>query len=413
MTRMLASVTGSEEAEIALGAGADLIDLKDPSRGALGAQPVSVVRDTVAAVAGRRPVSAVTGDLPMQPATVLAAATAMAETGVDYVKVGIFPGGDAAACIRALAPLASRVRLVVVQFADRTPDPSLLTVAAEAGFAGAMLDTATKSSGRLLDHMELPALRRFVDSCTQHGLLSGLAGSLEAPDIPRLLLLRPGFLGFRRALCGADGRAARIVPESVQQIRALIPPEDITPAIEGVDYRVLSAHGYVPDPDATSAATDLVFVHDLVLPVRIGAYTSERAAPQRVRFDVDVMIMRSTRPAEDMRDIFSYDIISDGIRLLIDAGHIALVETLAEQIAAMLLEHPRVVQVSVKLEKLDVGPRIVGVRIERGRSSAKAQPTQVLPFRAVGASVPVHLSRSAGVVATQSVAGEGAGGRAE
>lgn len=382
MTRMLASVTGPEEAEIVLAAGADLVDLKDPSRGALGAQPVSVVRETVAAVAGRRPVSAVTGDLPMQPAAVLAAATAMAETGVDYVKVGIFPGADAAACIRALAPLASRVRLVAVQFADRTPDPSLLAVAAEAGFSGAMLDTATKSSGRLLDHMELPALRRFVDGCAQHGLLSGLAGSLEPPDIPRLLLLRPGFLGFRRALCGADGRAGRILPESAQQIRALIPPEGIAPAAEGVDYRVLSAHGYVPDPDAP-AATDLVFVHDLVLLVHIGAYTSERGAPQRVRFDVDVMITRSARPAEDMRDIFSYDIISDGIRLLTDAGHIALVETLAERIAAMLLEHPRVVQVSVKLEKLDTGPRTVGVRIERGRGSATMQPTQALPFRAV------------------------------
>ncbi len=384
MTRMLASVTGPEEAEIVLAGGADLVDLKDPSRGALGAQPVSVVRETVAAVAGRRPTSAVTGDLPMEPAAVLAAATAMAETGVDYVKVGIFPGGDATGCVRALAPLAARVRLVAVQFADRAPDPSLLAIAAEAGFAGAMLDTATKSSGRLLDHMELPALRRFVDACAQHGLLSGLAGSLEAPDVPRLLLLQPGFLGFRRALCGADGRAGRIVRESVQQIRALIPPEGIALATEGVDYRVLAAHGYVPDPDASPAATDLVFVHDLVLPVRIGAYTSERAAPQRVRFDVDVMIARSAHPAEDMRDVFSYDIISDGIRLLIDAGHIALVETLAERIAGLLLEHPRVVQVSVKVEKLDTGPHTVGVRIERGRGAAAMQPARVLPFRAVG-----------------------------
>ena len=44
MTRMLASVTGPEEAEIVLAGGADLVDLKDPSRGALGARPVSVVR---------------------------------------------------------------------------------------------------------------------------------------------------------------------------------------------------------------------------------------------------------------------------------------------------------------------------------------------------------------------------------
>ncbi len=325
----------------------------------------TIVRETVAAVAGRRPVSAVTGDLPMQPSAVLAAVTAMAGTGVDYVKQGIFPGGDAAACIRALAPLAGRVRLVMVQFADQSPDLSLLATAAGAGFAGAMLDTADKSSGRLLDCMDLTALHRYVDSCAAHGLLSGLAGALEAPDIPRLLLLRPGFLGFRGALCNGAGRASRIVPESVQQIRALIPAEDAAAQDNEGTYRILAAHGYVPDPDASAVATDLVFVHDLVLPVRIGAYAHERAAPQRVRFNVDVAIARAAHLSADMRDVFSYDVISDGIRLLIDTGHVALVETLAERVAAMLLAYPRVMSVAVQLEKLDAGPRIVGVRIER------------------------------------------------
>ncbi|HEX5326120.1 MAG TPA: (5-formylfuran-3-yl)methyl phosphate synthase [Acetobacteraceae bacterium] len=369
---MLASVTGPQEAELVLAGGADIVDLKNPARGALGAVDAAIVADTVIAVAGRRPVSAVTGDLPMQPSLVVEAVAAMAATGVDYVKQGVFPGGDARACLRALAPLADKTRLVAVLFADCAPDLSLLATAAEAGFAGAMLDTADKSSGRLLDHMDLPELRHFVDACTELRLFSGLAGSLEAPDVPRLLLLRPGFLGFRGALCGAGGRAGQIAPEAVEQIRGLIPLERSAEAAAGVDYHVLAAHGFVPDP-AANAATDLVFVHDLVLPVRIGAYARERSAPQRVRFDVDVAISRSADSAADMRDIFSYDIISDGIRLLVDGGHVALVETLAERIAAMLLAHPRVVEVAVKLEKLDVGSRVVGVKIERRRDSVRLQ----------------------------------------
>ena len=112
MTLMLASVTGPEEAEIVLAGGADIVDLKDPARGALGAVAVETVRATVAAVAGRRPVSAVTGDLPMQLGPVVAAAENMAGAGVDYVKQGIFPGGEPEQCIRALAPLAERIRLV-------------------------------------------------------------------------------------------------------------------------------------------------------------------------------------------------------------------------------------------------------------------------------------------------------------
>ena len=370
MTKMLASVTGPEEAAVALAGGADIIDLKDPARGALGAVDSRAVRDTVAAIAGRRAVSAVTGDTPMRPDAVLAAAETMAATGADYIKQGLFPGGEPEACIRALAPLSARTRLIAVLFADRGPDFSLLPLLAESGFAGAMLDTAGKSEGRLLDHMELTALCRFVDACAAHRLLSGLAGSLEAPDIPRLLLLRPGVLGFRSALCGAGGRTGPIDRESMQEIRALIPPEAEANNGMGVDHRLLSAHGYVPDLTGDPALMDRVFVRDLVLPVHIGAYAHERRAPQRVRFDVDAMIGRAPHPTHDMRDVFSYDVISDGIRLLVDSGHVPLVETLAERIAAMLLAHPRVLKVRVQVEKLDVGPHLVGVAIERTREQA-------------------------------------------
>ena len=93
MTRMLASVNGPEEAEIALAGGADIIDLKDPTKGALGAVTPEGIRATVKAVGKRRPVSAVAGDLPMQPGLVAATVRDIAATGVDYVKLGIFPGG--------------------------------------------------------------------------------------------------------------------------------------------------------------------------------------------------------------------------------------------------------------------------------------------------------------------------------
>ncbi len=373
MTLMLASVTGPQEAALALAGGADLIDLKDPRHGALGAVTPEVARRTVALVAGRRPVSAVTGDLPMQPAVVAEAAAALTETGVDYIKQGIFPGGDSVACVRALASLASRVRLVAVLFADRHPDLGLLPALKQAGFWGAMLDTAEKGRGRLLDAMSVPRLHDFVAACRAQGLHAGLAGSLEAPDVPRLLVLEPHLLGFRGALCGPGGRQAAIDPEAVQVIRALIPQESaVGPA---VDYRLLAARLYARDAAFDPGHTDRIFVRDLVLPVRIGAYAHERAAPQRVRFSVDALIARSTRPTQDMRDVFSYDIISDGIRMLVDEGHVALVETLAERIATQLLLHPRVMKVMVQLEKLDTGSGAVGVAIERVRASAGAAAT--------------------------------------
>ncbi|HEX4260684.1 MAG TPA: (5-formylfuran-3-yl)methyl phosphate synthase [Acetobacteraceae bacterium] len=368
MTRMLASVTGPEEAELALASGADVIDLKDPAGGAFAAVSLETVRATVRAVAGRRPVSAVAGELPMRAQTVVAAVGALAECGVDFVKLGIL-AGDPLPVIAALAPLAARVRLIAVLFADRVPDFGLLPMLAQARFAGAMLDTAAKDGARLLDHMPLPRLRAFVEACRSERLMAGLAGALEAPDVPRLLLLGPDVLGFRGALTGPGGRAAPIAREAVQAIRALIPPEGQREEGGAVDYRLLAARGYAPDPNGDPSVTDRVFVRDLVLPVRIGAYARERAAPQRVRFTIDVLVWRATHASFDMRDVFSYDVITDGIRLLVDAGHLPLVETLAERIAEMLLTHPRVVRAIVTVEKLDTGSGTVGVSIERTRAS--------------------------------------------
>lgn len=392
MTRMLASVTGPAEAEIALAGGADIIDLKDPAHGALGAVSPETVRATVAEVAGRRPVSAVTGDGPMQPRAVVSAAERMAEAGVDYLKQGVFPGGEPGSCIRALAPLAERVRLIAVLFADREPDFSLLPLLSRAGFHGAMLDTADKSGGRLLDRMALPRLRQFVAECATNGLVSGLAGALEAPDVPRLLVLNPGVLGFRGALCGAGGRVGAIEAGAVREIRELIPPEETGWAGPEVDYRLL-AHGFAQNPSHDPARADRVFVRDFVLPVRIGAYAHERDAPQPVRFAVEALVARPALAGEPprsgpgqwepgMRDVFNYDLIRDGIRMLTEAGHVALVETLAERVAAMVLAHSRVLRVSVQVEKLRAGEGIVGVAIERTRETVAADTARFLPLPA-------------------------------
>jgi dihydroneopterin aldolase len=383
MTLLLASVTGPQEAEIALEHGADVVDLKDASNGALGGLPADAVRETARAVAGRRLVSAAAGDLPMHPDVIAAAVRTMAETGVDYVKVGLFPGPRRQDCVRVLSDLSRGTKIVGVMFADREPDASLVPLMAECGFAGAMLDTADKRAGRLLDHMDMAALKDMVGRCHANNLLTGLAGSLEVPDIPRLLLLAPDFLGFRGALCAGRDRTARIDPARVRMVRELIPCDSRSrggaPATGNADYRLLAARGYSLGQEP---ATDHVFVRDFVMPVRIGAYAREREKPQNVRFNIDVMIKRPSHAPEDMRDIFSYDVITDGIRIVVANEHIPLVETLAERIAALILGHPRVASVTVRVEKLDVGPGSVGVEIRRERQAEVAKVYQLYPAAA-------------------------------
>jgi uncharacterized protein (UPF0264 family) len=222
MTGFLASVTSAAEAEMALAAGADIIDLKDPHRGALGALSPSAIRSAMQAVAGRRTVSATAGDVPMQPHVVAGAAARIADLGVDIVKVGVFPGGDPAACIAELARLTSRdVRIVAVLFADKAPDFSLIDRLRAAGFAGAMLDTADKHGGGLRRHIDDRALGDFVGSVRRCGMISGLAGSLTLADIAPLLRFDPDYLGFRGALCSA-GRTSGLDVDRALAVRAAL-----------------------------------------------------------------------------------------------------------------------------------------------------------------------------------------------
>ncbi|NJD06948.1 MAG: hypothetical protein FIA97_10690 [Methylococcaceae bacterium] len=219
MTMMLASVQNLDEALLVLESGVDLIDLKAPSAGALGALPTKEVRRIVSAVAGRRPVSATVGDLPMEPATVLEAGRAMAATGVDYVKVGFFPDGDWFGCIDACSGLAtSGTRLVAVLFGDQSPDLAVLPTLASNGFAGVMLDTMDKSAGPLTACCGARFLREFVRLSRDLGLLTGLAGSLREADIDPLLELEPGYLGFRGGLCVNAQRSSALDPRRVESL---------------------------------------------------------------------------------------------------------------------------------------------------------------------------------------------------
>lgn len=226
MTRLLASVTGPEEALGAVAGGADLVDFKDPTEGALGALPLDVVAAGVGAVAGRRPVSATIGDPPLAPDRLREAVYAAAGAGVDYVKVGLAgPVRHLKPAIDALAgPAGEGVPLVAVLFGDREPDWTLIPRLAEAGLTGVMLDTAGKGAGPLPEHLGLPALARFLDRARAAGLLCGLAGSLRETDIPFLLPLGPDLLGFRGALCAQGLRTASLDPRALADLRQRIPP---------------------------------------------------------------------------------------------------------------------------------------------------------------------------------------------
>ncbi len=113
-----------------------------------------------------------------------------------------------------------------------------------------------------------------------------------------------------------------------------------------------------------------VFIRDLILDSFIGVYDHEKAKPQKIQVNVDLSVIEnSTDLNDDINNVVCYERIALAIETIVKSGHIHLVETLAENIAEMNLQDPRVHCVRVRVEKLEAikNTTSVGIEIERYR----------------------------------------------
>ncbi len=229
--RLLISVTSVEEAQAALQGGADIIDVKDPAEGALGAASVAVLREVCALLPPDRPSSAALGESTSSAGALALAAYGAAALGVAFVKVGLRTTNpeEAVALLRAVrtgAHLANPACVVVaVGYADAErvealPWSQLPEVARAARVGGCLIDTAVKDGRTLFDYCDEAALARWLETCRGAGLLCALAGSLGPSDLPVLRRLRPDVVGFRGAACRGDRVGGRVDADLVAALRA-------------------------------------------------------------------------------------------------------------------------------------------------------------------------------------------------
>lgn len=118
-----------------------------------------------------------------------------------------------------------------------------------------------------------------------------------------------------------------------------------------------------------------VFIRDLVLQASIGVYPSEHEAMQRIRINLDLAVLdegaapmsHAAVGRDDLARVVDYEAVANSARAIVASGHVQLVETLAERIAAAIVTDNRVISVRVRVEKLDVFPDAAsaGVEIER------------------------------------------------
>ncbi len=218
--RWLASVQSLSEAKQLNDYLPDLLDMKNPAEGALGALPVATVKQIVNWLAGRCQSSATIGDLPMQAAPIQTALIEMQQSGVNYLKVGLFNEPALAECLRDLKTFLQSFNtpVIAVLFADQQYCKSVLTNVLVSGFSGVMLDTANKNGQHLLDHQSPEQLQLFVDSVKSRQRLCGLAGALRIEDIAILKPLGADYLGFRSALCPQRQRQQDLAISAAKQL---------------------------------------------------------------------------------------------------------------------------------------------------------------------------------------------------
>jgi (5-formylfuran-3-yl)methyl phosphate synthase len=230
--RLLVSVTDAAEAQLAVAGGVDVVDVKNPAEGSLGAPAPGVIAAVAAVLPADMPLSAAVGDLPSLPGTAALAALGAACSGAASVKIGLWGTStrdEAVAVLRAARKAVDGdAEVVAVAYADAArvpgrplPPRELVAAAREAGVAGCLLDTAIKDGRGLLSWLAVDALAELAAEAHAAGLQMALAGALRADDLPEIRATGADVVGVRSAACRNGERTAPLDPSRIARLRAV------------------------------------------------------------------------------------------------------------------------------------------------------------------------------------------------
>ena len=231
--KLLVSVVSAEEARRAVAGGADIVDVKDPGEGALGAPSPLVVSDVVRVVGGAAPISVALGDLPDLPHTAALAARGAALSGADYVKVGLRGVRELNRAVAMMSAVfdavGSSVSVIAAAYADADAlDPPafapawLPALVERTGIAGALVDTFVKDGRGLYGWLTESELAKLVAHTRAAGGTFGVAGQLRLGELRRA---DADIVGVRSAVCHGGDRIAdldtELVASAVAELRTL------------------------------------------------------------------------------------------------------------------------------------------------------------------------------------------------
>jgi len=233
--KLLISPKNETEAVEAVAGGADIIDIKNPDEGPLGASFPWIIRRVRQVTPANIEVSCTVGEAPNRPGSIALASLGAASMGVNYIKAGLFGlknVEEAVYLMRNVTQAAKdynpAIKVVVSGYADAarvgTVDPMLVPkIAYEAKADIAMLDTAIKDGKKLFAFLTKPQIRSFANKAHGYGLKVALAGSLQKEDLPEVYALGADVAGIRGAACTSSDRVnGQITREKVQKLVEIV-----------------------------------------------------------------------------------------------------------------------------------------------------------------------------------------------
>lgn len=229
--KLLISPKNEKEAVEAISGGADIIDVKNPHEGPLGASFPWIIKRIRQITPTNIEVSCTIGEEPNHPGSMALASLGAAATGVNYIKAGLYGLRTAKEAVRLMRNVTKAakeynpsIKVVASGYADAgrisTVDPLLVPkIAHEAQADIAMIDTAIKDGKSLFTFLTKPQLRHFVEATHNYGLKAALAGSLKKEDLPLVHALGADVVGLRGAACTLSDRVnGEITREKVREL---------------------------------------------------------------------------------------------------------------------------------------------------------------------------------------------------
>lgn len=232
MTKLLVSPRSVEEARTATGPNVDIIDVKNPDEGSLGANFPWIISQIREEVPDEIPISAAIGDFPDLPGSASLAVLGAVEAGANIVKVGLKGSKTPEAATKLMSSVSKSIgknteeaEVVACAYGDYrradTLDPAdLPEVGKEADVDFVVVDTAIKDGKPVTDFLSLEDLRAFTEDAHSLNLKVALAGSLGPEEVKDLLELGPDVIGVRGVVCERGDRdEGRITEERIRNLR--------------------------------------------------------------------------------------------------------------------------------------------------------------------------------------------------